>query len=281
MFFAGSTVTIALVSLAVAGIPLVTTMGLMAAIAVVVAVLAALTLLPAELAILGPRINSLRVRTPATDEQARTGSCGRSWANEIAKQPMLAGLVALAILIPLTIPLLSLTLGQQDDGRAVDLDHRPPRLRPDLEELRPGRQRPAADRGRRSARRRRTATQRRSAACRRCRRTSRRAAGVAAVVADADRQGGNGRVLQRDFQGGPAEAETTDLVNNLRASVIPAAEKGTNMHADVGGSTAAYDDLATEISSKLPLQIAVVIALSFVLLITGVPHAGRAGRRRP
>src|ERR1700761_5830280 len=58
-FFAGSTVTIALVSLAVAGIPLVTTLGLMAAIAVVVAVLAALTLLPAVLAIVRPRLNSL------------------------------------------------------------------------------------------------------------------------------------------------------------------------------------------------------------------------------
>ena len=62
VFFAGATVTIALASLAVAGIPLVTTMGLMAAIAVVVAVLAALTLLPAVLGIIGPHINSLRVR---------------------------------------------------------------------------------------------------------------------------------------------------------------------------------------------------------------------------
>ena len=49
--------------------------------------------------------------------------------------------------------------------------------------------------------------------------------------------------------------------------MIPAADKGTDMRADVGGSTAAYDDLASRISSKLPLQILVVIALSFVLLI--------------
>jgi RND superfamily putative drug exporter len=49
--------------------------------------------------------------------------------------------------------------------------------------------------------------------------------------------------------------------------VIPSAEKGTDMQADVGGSTAGYVDLAAEISSKLPLQILVVIALSFVLLI--------------
>ena len=35
------------------------------------------------------------------------------------------------------------------------------------------------------------------------------------------------------------------------------------MTAHVGGTTAAYEDLASKISSKLPLQIVVVIALSF------------------
>src|SRR5262249_57588890 len=62
--FAGGTVTIALVSLAVAGIPLVTTMGLMAAGAVVVAVAAALTLLPSILAIARPRIGAPPVPHP-------------------------------------------------------------------------------------------------------------------------------------------------------------------------------------------------------------------------
>jgi RND superfamily putative drug exporter len=112
VFFAGGTVTIALVSLAVAGIPLVTTMGLMAGVAVVVAVLAALTLMPAALALAGPRINSLRVRA-VHPESAKEGLWAK-WANDIAKRPLLAGLLALAILLPLTIPLLSLTLGQQD-----------------------------------------------------------------------------------------------------------------------------------------------------------------------
>ena len=79
VFFAGGTVTIALLSLAVAAIPLVTTMGLMAAIAVVVAVLAALTLLPAELAILGPRINSLRVRRHRPEPRSTSGLWAR-WA---------------------------------------------------------------------------------------------------------------------------------------------------------------------------------------------------------
>jgi uncharacterized membrane protein YdfJ with MMPL/SSD domain len=66
---------------------------------------------------------------------------------------------------------------------------------------------------------------------------------------------------------GPAEKQTTDLVSKLRATTIPSAEKSTNMRAYVGGSTAGYVDLASRISAKLPLQIAVVITLSFLLLI--------------
>jgi RND superfamily putative drug exporter len=66
---------------------------------------------------------------------------------------------------------------------------------------------------------------------------------------------------------GPSDQATSNLVNTLRSSVIPGAEKGTNMTAYVGGSTASYVDLASEISSKLLLQILVVIALSFLLLL--------------
>jgi RND superfamily putative drug exporter len=65
---------------------------------------------------------------------------------------------------------------------------------------------------------------------------------------------------------GPADEKTTDLVNKLRDTVIPNAEKGTNLKAYVGGTTAGYVDLAGNISSKLPLQIAVVIVLSIILL---------------
>jgi RND superfamily putative drug exporter len=114
VFFAGATVTIALVSLAVAGIPLVTTMGLMAAIAVVVAVCAALTLLPAVLGLLGPHINSLRIRNRHPESHPSEGGLWARWAHEIASYPWLAGLAALVILIPLMIPVLSLELGQQD-----------------------------------------------------------------------------------------------------------------------------------------------------------------------
>jgi putative drug exporter of the RND superfamily len=263
VFFAGCTVTIALVSLAVAGIPLVTTMGLMAAIAVVIAVIAALTLLPAALAVLGPRINSLRVRHPASEEQARNGLWAKL-AGDIAKQPLIAGVAALAILIPLTIPLLSLSLGQQDVAalstsatarRAYDLISKnfgPGVNGPLLIAVSLG---SPAQNGTSDPR---LATLQKDVAS---------TSGVAGVSPMQIDQAGKTAFFNAISTAGPAEKSTTNLVNKLRASVIPGAEKGTDMRADVGGSTAAYDDLASKISSKLPLQILVVIALSFALLI--------------
>jgi putative drug exporter of the RND superfamily len=261
VFFAGGTVTIALVSLAVAGIPLITTMGLMAGVAVVVAVLAALTLLPAGLAITGGHINSLRVRRQ-TEVDPQDGLWSR-WAHRIAKRPVIALVASLAILLPLTIPLLSLNLGQQDVAalststtarKAYDLltksfgagvngpliiavslgsaaqgqgDSRLQTLQEDISTT----------------------------------------SGVVAITPIQIDKSGTTAYFNAIASTGPAEIETTELVEELRSSVIPGAEKGTNMTADVGGSTAGYIDLASRISEKLPLQILVVIALSFVLLI--------------
>jgi putative drug exporter of the RND superfamily len=261
VFFAGSTVTIALVSLAVAGIPLVTTLGLMAAIAVVVAVLAALTLLPAALAILGPHINSLRVRRPVSEADARTGRWA-AWANDIARRPIVAGLAALVILVPLSIPLLSLTLGQQDVAalststtarRAYDLlntSFGPGVNGPLVVPVSLGSPATPSDPRLQTLEKDVAATP-----------------GVAAVTPVQVDKAGTGAFFNVISTHGPSEAQTTDLVHQLRSDVIPSAEKGTNLRAYVGGSTAAYDDLASRISDKLPLQILVVIVLSFLLLI--------------
>jgi putative drug exporter of the RND superfamily len=278
VFFAGSTVTIALVSLAIAGIPLVTTMGLMAAIAVVVAVLAALTLLPAILAILGPRIDALRVRKPPSEAAAKTGAWAK-WAADIAKRPMIAGLVALTILIPLTIPLFSLSLGQQDTAalststtarQAYDLLSKyfgPGTNGPLIIAVSLGSpaQPPSGSSSTSSSNGSdpRTADPRLQTLQKDVSTTS----GVAAVTPMQIDKAGTTAFFNAISKQGPAESATTNLVDRLRSTVIPSAEKGTNMKADVGGSTAAYDDLASKISSKLPLQIIVVIVLSFILLV--------------
>jgi putative drug exporter of the RND superfamily len=265
--FAGGTVTIALVSLAVANIPLVTTMGLMAAIAVVVAVLAALTLLPALLAIVGPRINSLRVRGRhpahgAASAGHKTGLWGR-WAAGIARRPALAGLAALAILIPLAVPLLSLNLGQKDVAalpasttarQAYDLisDNFGPGVNgPLLIAVSLG----SPAQGSSDPR---LATLQQDVS---------KADGVAAVTPVQTDKAGTTAYFDAISTAGPSEQGTSDLVATLRSSTIPAAEKGTDIKAYVGGTTAGYVDLASEISSKLLLQILVVIVLSFMLLV--------------
>jgi RND superfamily putative drug exporter len=279
VFFAGGTVTIALVSLAIAGIPLVTTMGLMAAIAVVVAVLAALTLLPAVLAILGPRINALRVRDVHPEAHAKTGLWAR-WAADIAKRPMIAGLAALTILIPLTIPLFSLSLGQQDTAalststtarQAYDLLSKyfgpgangPLIIAVSLgSPAQPGSSGSAGSSSSSQSDPRTTDPRLQT-----LQKDVSSTAGVAGITPMQIDKAGTTAFFNAISKHGPAETATNSLVNRLRSTVIPSAEKATNMKADVGGSTAAYDDLASKISSKLPLQILVVIALSFILLV--------------
>jgi RND superfamily putative drug exporter len=90
---------------------------------------------------------------------------------------------------------------------------------------------------------------------------------VAAVTPIQIDKAGTNAFFNAISQHGPSDQQTTQLVSRLRDTVIPKAEKGTDMTAEVGGSTAAYDDLASKISSKLPLQIVVVIALSLLLLM--------------
>ena len=64
----------------------------------------------------------------------------------------------------------------------------------------------------------------------------------------------------------PADPRTAALVHRLRDSVLPAATGG-GVTTYLGGVTSAYVDLATLIARRLPLVIATVLALSFVLLM--------------
>ncbi|MFN8160092.1 MAG: MMPL family transporter [Solirubrobacterales bacterium] len=114
--FAGFTVMIALCSLFVAGIPLVTSLGLTAAIAVVVAVAAAITLLPAMLGALGPRIDSLRVKLGRTHPDDSRPHGWERWATWVAGRPLPCAIVAGAILVVLALPIRDLELGQQDNS---------------------------------------------------------------------------------------------------------------------------------------------------------------------
>jgi RND superfamily putative drug exporter len=119
--FAGLTVVIALTGLSVVGIPLLTEMGLAAALAVALSVLIAITMLPAMCGfagsrILGGRIPGLRSRDPEADETAGRPSLGTRWARLVTGRPVpVVLLVGLAMLV-LAVPALSLRLGLPDEG---------------------------------------------------------------------------------------------------------------------------------------------------------------------
>jgi RND superfamily putative drug exporter len=259
--FAGFTVVIALCSLLVAGIPLVTTLGFTAAIAVVFAVCAAATLLPAMLGALGPRINSLRFHLGKTHPDDKEPHGWRRWAERVADMPWRSAIAALIVLAILALPIFKLQLGQNDisalpeettsrqayDGLnagfgpgvngplLIASEFTSPE---EAQKVLPGLQK--AIRG---------------------------AADVAAVTEPSFSEDKKVAVFTVISKSEPWADATVTLVENLRDEVIPGALAGTKAQSYVGGQTAGYIDLANQIADKLPLMIFVVVALSFLVLL--------------
>jgi uncharacterized membrane protein YdfJ with MMPL/SSD domain/uncharacterized coiled-coil DUF342 family protein len=115
--FAGVTVIIALLALLVAQVPILGALGYASALAVLVAVLTAITLLPALLTMLGHGIDRLPLpgRRGSPEDRAKESVWAR-WVGLVTRHPWRSLLASLLILVPLTIPALSLTLGQEDVG---------------------------------------------------------------------------------------------------------------------------------------------------------------------
>lgn len=116
--FAGLTVVIALVGLAVVNIPMLTKMGFAAAGTVAIAVLIALTLVPAALGFAGKRVMGRKARKAAEAEKSPGAkpNMGTRWARFVLRKPvwvMLVGVLGLGII---AVPAASLEMGLPDDG---------------------------------------------------------------------------------------------------------------------------------------------------------------------
>jgi RND superfamily putative drug exporter len=119
--FAGLTVIIALTGLSVVGLPLLREMGLAAAFSVAIAVLIALTMLPAMCGfagrrITGGRIPGLRSRDPEADEGSDRASLGTRWVRLVTRRPVPVLLVVGLAMLALAAPALDLRLGLPDEG---------------------------------------------------------------------------------------------------------------------------------------------------------------------
>ena len=259
--FAGFTVMIALLSLAFAGIPLVSTLGYTAAVAVVVAVFAAATLLPAMLGALGPRINSLRVHFGKTHPDDKKPHGWLRWADAVSHRPWRSAIAALVVLGVLALPIFQLELGQNDIS-ALPKDST---SREAFEGLRvgfgPGVYGPLLISSEF------TSKEEAQQVLPKLQKATGEAGDVAAVTEPTCDKAGTVCVYTLISKSEPWKDETVDLVENLRNDVIPGALEGTKAQSYVGGQTAGYIDLATKISDKLPLMIAIVVALSFIVLL--------------
>ncbi|MFE5943046.1 MMPL family transporter [Streptomyces sp. NPDC056480] len=127
--FAGLTVVIALVGLAVVNIPMLTKMGFAAAGTVVIAVLIALTLIPAMLGFAGDKVIGRKQRK-AAKAGAEAGAAagaesggkgekpngGTRWARFVIRRPVMVLLIGVLGLGAIALPAASLEMGLPDDG---------------------------------------------------------------------------------------------------------------------------------------------------------------------
>jgi RND superfamily putative drug exporter len=91
--------------------------------------------------------------------------------------------------------------------------------------------------------------------------------GVAFVPDPQINQAGNAAIVTAIPTTSPQDEETTDLVNRLRKHVLPEQLGDTGVTVHVGGITAALEDQSDYITDRLPLFIAGVVGLSFLLLL--------------
>jgi putative drug exporter of the RND superfamily len=256
--FAGLTVMIALAGLSVVGIPFLTQMGLAAAGTVAVAVLIALTLLPALLGFAGRRIMrgrvpGLRARDPEGDSIAPT--LGTRWVRAITRRPVAVLLAAVVGLGVIAIPALDLRLGMPNDGTAA----------PDTTQRKaydllatgfgPGFNAPLAvvvDGNAGTA----------GAAANQAAQRIRGLADVTAVTPAVLNSAGDTAILTVIPASGPSAADTETLVRAIRKL------DGTiaGAHIGVTGATAVNIDVSEKLRGALLPYLAVVVGLAFVLL---------------
>ena len=260
VLFAGTTVVISLLGMLLLNVAFVRGLSVAAAVAVLMTMAASLTLLPAVLAGVGTSINRLRV--PGRHPQRTAGrSPGWSrWAGVIQRHPVIACTASAGFLLILALPMLSLRLGSSDAGS----DPRSTTARQAYDLLArgfgPGFNGPLTIAVQLAHPGDTAALDRLGAAVA-------HTPDVAAVAPPRVSPSGTVAVISAFPRTAPQDAPTADLVRHLRTAVIPAALVGTGAVAYVGGTTAAFIDLGSALSNRLPWFIGGVVLLSVLLLM--------------
>ena len=278
---AGGTVVVSILGLYVSGVPFVGAMGLASAIVVAVAMLAALTLMPAFMGVAKQNVRAIKDRraakratrgdvdeataaarlaklTAASDE-AHENSAFARWGRKVSNRPWPWAIAATGVLVVLAIPLFSLRLGQLDAGtnptsesirRAYDLiatNFGPGANGPLTVVV----QLPSGN-----------SPQANQTLLANTQSTLSKTPGVAAVAAPSVNSANTTAVINVVPTTSPQDAATTKLANDLRDSVLPTVPAKTY----VVGTTAGYIDFTAKIAKRMPWLILTVVLLAFVLL---------------
>ncbi|MGH2716829.1 MAG: MMPL family transporter [Thermoleophilaceae bacterium] len=262
VIIAGGTVVIAVLGLFLTGLPYMYGVAISASLAVLVVMLAAVTLLPALLSYLGPRVDRLRI--PFLGRTLKAEGHGESpaarWSHAVQRRPWTAAIAATAVLLALAAPALGMRLGFPDAGN--DPPNTMTRQAYDLntEGFGPGTNGPlviAAELPDPDAKAEIDSFAERL----------RGESGVAFVSDPQINRAGDAAIVTVIPTGSPQDAQTQDLVTRLREDVVPEALGATGITAEVGGVTAALEDQSEYITDRMPLFIAGVVGLSFLLLL--------------
>ena len=242
VLFSGATVLISLTAVMLVPSPAFRSMALGIMLSVVFVLAATLTLLPAVLAKLGPKVDSLSLRWVHSGEHRSPFFA--AWGERLWRHPWLYGSAATAVLLALAVPVLGLRTGMpsikvvpSSDGSRVGYTQ----VQQAFGTGAPGTLQIVAPRDE-----------------------------AAAVVAAAKSDPGIAGVSSPQWGGGlvlvqaipttdPSSSATGGTIDRLRSSLPPGAM--------VGGAAAENRDLEKTLSAKAPLVIGVVLALGFLLLL--------------
>jgi putative drug exporter of the RND superfamily len=263
VIIAGSTVVIAVLGLSLTGLPYMYGVAVSASVTVLVMMLAAVTLLPALLSYLGPRVDKWRIPflgRALRPKNSQKESPAARWSHFVQRHPWPMALAATALLLALAAPALGMRLGFPDAGndppstmtrQAYDLNtegfgpgsNGPLIIATEL----PGPQAVPAVRG--------------------LAQDLRGEEGVAFVPPPQVNAERNAAIVTVIPTTSPQDADTSDLVTRLRDDVVPSSLANTGVNAHIGGVTAALEDQSEYITGRVPLFIAGVVGLSFLLLL--------------
>jgi uncharacterized membrane protein YdfJ with MMPL/SSD domain len=261
VLFSGSVFVIALTGMLLVPSNIMKSLAVAAIAVGIVSVLAALTLLPALLGLLGDRVNALRL--PFVGRSIGSGGEGRFWGGVVRgvmRRPVIYLVAFSALLIALAIPTIGLKLGASGvstlPGRleskqgyeALKRDFQQASSSPALITVSGDVRSPRVRAGTADLRRRLK---------------------QGPVFGRSDlRFASNGDLAAIGVEvGGDKTGERAlDAIRNLRSTIIPQAFRGTDAEVLVGGDTADNVDYIDAMNAWLPLVFAFVLGLSFVLL---------------